>query len=97
MKRFITNETGRVIDVDIYWSASHKGYIMGVTSVKLEDHCGYITKSYCPSDTYRVLIYQPSSGRQSKKSFATAEQITETIYRPYVEKIAAENGLIIVE
>lgn len=97
MKRFITNEEGRVIDVDLYFDKKYKGYIMSVTSVKLEDHNGYITRSYCPADSYKVLIYQPTSGRQSKSALASAERIMETIYRPYAEKVANENGLTIVE
>lgn len=97
MKRFITNEEGRVIDVDLYFDKKYKGYIMSVTSVKLEDHNGYITRSYCPADSYKVLIYQPTSGRQSKSALASAERIMETIYRPYAEKVARQNGLTIVE
>lgn len=97
MKRFITNEEGRVIDVDLYFDKKYKGYIMSVTSVKLEDHNGYITRSYCPADSYKVLIYQPTSGRQSKSALASAERIMETIYRPYAEKVARQNGLILAE
>lgn len=97
MKRFITNEKNRIIDVDMYWSKDYKGYIMSVTPVKLEDHNGYITRSYCPADSYKVLIYQPTSGRQSKSALASAERIMETIYRPYAEKVAGQNGLTIVE
>ena len=96
-KRLITNETGRVIDVDTFWSKEYKSYIMTVTPVKLIDHNGYITKSYCPADSYKVSIYQPSSGRQSKSALASAERIMETIYRPYAEKVAGQNGLTIVE
>lgn len=97
MKRFITNEEGRVIDVDLYFDKKYKGYIMEVIPTKLENHNGYITKSYCPSDIYKVLIYQPVSGRQSKSALASAEHIMETIYRPYAEKVAGQNGLTIVE
>lgn len=96
-KRFITNEAGRVIDVDVYWSKEHKSYIMSVTPIKLEDHNGYITKSYCPADSYRVSIYQPTSGRQSKAALKQAERIMETIYRPYVNIVAGEQGLTVVD
>ena len=96
-KRLITNETGRVIDIDIFWNKEYKSYIMTITPVKLIDHNGYITKSYCPSDIYKALIYQPVSGRQSKLALASAERIMETIYRPYAEIVARQNGLTIVE
>ena len=96
-KRLITNETGRVIDVDTFWSKEYKSFIMTVTPVRLIDHNGYITKSYCPADSYKVSIYQPSSGRQSKKALEQAEHIREAIYRHYAEKVANENGLTIIE
>lgn len=96
-KRLITNETGRVIDVDTFWSKEYKSYIMTVTPIKLENHNGCFTKSYCPADSYKVSIYQPSSGRHSKKAFEQAEHIREAIYRHYAEKVASENGLTIAE
>lgn len=96
-KRLITNETGRVIDIDTFWSKEYKSYIMTITPVKLIDHNGYITKSYCPADSYKVSIYQPSSGRQSKKALEQAGHIREAIYRHYAEKVANENGLTIAE
>ena len=40
MKRFITNEEGRVIDVDLYFDKKYKGYIMEVIPTKLENHNG---------------------------------------------------------
>lgn len=92
-KRLITNETGRVIDIDTFWSKEYKSYIMTITPVKLIDHI----KNYCTADIYKVSIYQPSSGRQSKKALEQAEHIREAIYRHYAEKVANENGLTIAE
>lgn len=96
-KRLITNEAGRVIDVDIFWSKEYKSYIMTVTPITLADHNGYITKSYCPADSYRVSIYQPASGRQSRQALERAEKIMETIYRPYANIIASANRLQIID